>query len=153
MILPAAAARRHLITAATKHRTRPPGSQLTDDQLREAIQDAFAPGYAIPKAYVDQFRVINLQAFAATSQALTGYLTDRSLPDRLAPLGKPLSVLFGAEDQRWDPAAAADYGVVPGAKIEILPGIGHSPNLEDPELAANRLLAFAADVTRLTTQG
>lgn len=121
-------------------------SALGDDQIRDAIRDGFAPGFDIPKAYVDQFREIDLHAFAATSQAVIGYLTERSLPDRLAPLGKPLSVLFGADDQRWDPAAADDYRSVPGATVELLPRIGHSPNLEDPELAAQRLLAFADDL-------
>ncbi|WP_404962165.1 hypothetical protein [Streptomyces sp. 147326] len=31
---------------------------------------------------------------------------------------------------------------VPGAKVELLPGLGHSPQLEDPPRAATPLLAF-----------
>jgi len=125
-------------------------SELDDDEIREAIRDAFAPGFRIPKACVDQFRDVDLPALAATSRAIIGYLTERSLPERLAPLGKPLSVLFGAQDQRWDPRAAADYRSVPGANVELLPGIGHSPNLEDPSLAAARLLAFAAELAEVS---
>ncbi|MEV4896448.1 alpha/beta fold hydrolase, partial [Nonomuraea sp. NPDC055795] len=58
---------------------------------------------------------------------------------------KPLLVIFGEEDRRWRSASAADYRVVPGAKVEMLPGLGHSPILEDPERTATALLAFTAD--------
>lgn len=117
---------------------------LTDDQIREAISDGFHPGYDIPKAYVDQFREINLQAFGAISVAIRTFLDQRSLPDRLAPLGKPLLVIFGEEDQRWRPSSANDYRIIPGAMIEMMSGLGHSPNLEDPERTAGALLAFTA---------
>jgi pimeloyl-ACP methyl ester carboxylesterase len=84
--------------------------------------------------------------FAAMSQAIRAYLDERSLPNRLAPLGKPLLVLFGAQDRRWRPSSAADYHAVPGASVELLAGIGHSPNVEDPARTAARLLAFHAQL-------
>jgi pimeloyl-ACP methyl ester carboxylesterase len=117
-------------------------ADLTDDQIRQAMTDGFRPGFEIPQEFVDQFRDIDFQVFAATSQAIRAYLDERSLPERLAPLGKPLLVLFGEEDQRWRPSSAADYKAVPGATVTMLPGIGHSPNLEDPPRTAAPLLAF-----------
>lgn len=117
-------------------------SDLTDDQIREAIRDGFHPGYDIPKAYVDQFREIDFQAFGAISVAIRAYLDQRSLPDRLATLGKLMLVIFGEEDQRWRPSSANDYRIVPGAKIEMMSGLGHSPNLEDPQRTAGSLLSF-----------
>jgi pimeloyl-ACP methyl ester carboxylesterase len=120
--------------------------ELTDDEIREAIRDGFAPGYPIPLAYVEQFRQINPAAFAGTSRALPAYLDERTLPERLAGSGKPLLVLFGEADSRWDPGSAADYRAVPGALITMLPGIGHSPNLEDPRLTAAHLLSFTSRV-------
>lgn len=119
-------------------------SELTDDDIRTAMSDGFHPGFEIPQEYVDQFRDLDLALFGATSVAVRAYLGARSLPERLAPLGKPLLVLFGEQDQRWNPAAAADYRVVPGARVELLAGLGHSPNLEDPPRAAKELLAFTA---------
>jgi pimeloyl-ACP methyl ester carboxylesterase len=119
-------------------------ADLTDDQVRQAISDGFRAGYEIPQAFVDQFRDIDLPVFAATSQAVRAYLDERGLPERLAPLGKPLLVLFGEEDRRWRPSSAADYRAVPGATIEMLPGVGHSPNLEDPPRTAESLVAFTA---------
>jgi pimeloyl-ACP methyl ester carboxylesterase len=53
-------------------------------------------------------------------------------------------VIFGGEDRRWRSASAADYRAVPGAKIEMLHGVGHSPLIEDPPRTAELLLAFAA---------
>jgi pimeloyl-ACP methyl ester carboxylesterase len=119
-------------------------ADLTDDQIRQAMSDGFHPGYEIPQSFVDQFRDIDFDVFGATSQAIRAYLDERSLPDRLAPLGKPLLVLFGEQDRRWRPSSAADYHAVPGATVTMLPGLGHSPNLEDPPRTAALLLAFTA---------
>jgi pimeloyl-ACP methyl ester carboxylesterase len=117
-------------------------TDLTDDQIRLAMSDGFHEGFEIPQEYVDQFRDIDFHVFGATSQAIRAFLDERSLPARLAPLGKPLLVLFGEEDCRWRPASAADYRAVPGATVRMLPGIGHSPNLEDPPRTAVPLLVF-----------
>jgi len=119
-------------------------AELTDDQIRQAMSDGFRPGFEIPQSFVDQFRAIDFAAFAAISQANIAFLTERGLPERLALLGKPLLVLFGEEDRRWRPSSAADYRVVPDATVEMLPGAGHSPNLEDPRRTAALLLAFTA---------
>ncbi|MEV4313476.1 alpha/beta hydrolase [Actinocrispum sp. NPDC049592] len=115
---------------------------LTDDQLRQAVASGFAPGYQIPQPFLDQVREMDLHVFAATSQAVSAYLNERGLPQRLARLGKPLLVIFGEQDLRWRPESAAEYRAVPGATIEMLPGLGHSPNLEDPPRTAVPLLAF-----------
>lgn len=103
-----------------------------------------APGFEIPQEYVDQFRDVDLRVFGEVSQAIRTYVQQRSLPQRLAPLGKPLLVLFGEEDRRWRPSSAGDYRVVPGATVEMLAEVGHSPNIEDPPRTAASLLAFAA---------
>lgn len=130
-----------------------PWTELTDEQIRQAMSDGFHPGFAIPQSYVDQFRGIDFQAFGATSQAIRAYLDERSLPARLAGLDRPLLVLFGEQDRRWRPSAAADYRVVPGATVEMLSGLGHSPNLEDPSRTAAHLLAFTAQHAATGTAG
>jgi pimeloyl-ACP methyl ester carboxylesterase len=53
-------------------------------------------------------------------------------------------VVFGADDRRWRSSSAADYRTVAGATVEVLPGLGHSPMLEDPARTAELLLAFTA---------
>ena len=117
---------------------------LTDEQLRQIMSNAFSAGYQIPQTFVDEARGMNLRVYAATSQAVRAYLEEQALPQRLATLGKPLLVVFGEDDRRWRPSSAAEYRAVPGATIEMLPGLGHSPNLEDPPRTAAPLLTFTA---------
>jgi dienelactone hydrolase len=109
-----------------------PWPDLTDDQLRQLLSSAFSADYEIPQPFVDEARGIDFHVFAATSQAVRAYLEEQALPERLASLGKPLLVIFGEDDRRWRSSSAAEYRAVPGATVEMLPGVGHSPNLEDP---------------------
>lgn len=116
---------------------------LTDAQLRQAASHAFSrPGYQPPQELLDDMRSMTYHTFTATMQASGAYIQQQSLPDRLAPLGKPLLVIYGQDDRRWRPSSAADYHAVPGAHVEMLPGLGHTPILEDPPRTAASLLAF-----------
>ncbi|MDN5918802.1 MAG: alpha/beta hydrolase [Pseudonocardia sp.] len=117
---------------------------LSDEQLRQMLRSGFGATYEIPQVFVDQARTMDLHVYGATSQAVRAYLEERALPDRLAPLGKPLLVIFGEEDRRWRPSSAADYHAVDGATVQMLHGSGHTPIVEDPPGTAAPLLAFAA---------
>jgi pimeloyl-ACP methyl ester carboxylesterase len=118
---------------------------LTEDQLRQfASSWSSRPGYQIPLELLNEARAMTFHSLTTTTQASRDYLKEQALPDRLAPLGKPLLVIFGEEDRRWRSSSAADYRAIPGAKVEMLPGLGHMPILEDPVRTASRLLAFTA---------
>ncbi|MFI7275185.1 alpha/beta fold hydrolase [Streptomyces sp. NPDC049879] len=67
-----------------------------------------------------------------------------ALPERLTALGKPLPVNFGADGRGRRSSSAADHRAVPGAAVEPLPGLGHSPVPEDPPRTAVPLSAFTA---------
>ncbi|MFB6477380.1 alpha/beta fold hydrolase [Streptomyces virginiae] len=117
----------------------------TDAQLRAfASSGVSRAGYRIPDELLDDVRVMTPHTLTETMAATRAYLEQRPLPDRLAPLGKPLLVIFGEDDRRWRASSAADYLAVPGADVALLPGLGHSPLLEDPPKTAARLLAFTA---------
>ncbi|GAA5017004.1 alpha/beta hydrolase [Actinopolymorpha pittospori] len=116
----------------------------SDEQLRQFASTGFTADYQIPQELVDELRALDYHAFTAAMQGTSAYLAQRSLPDRLRGLGKPLLVIFGADDRRWRPSSAADYLAVPDARIEMLPGLGHTPILEDPPRTAAPLLAFTA---------
>jgi pimeloyl-ACP methyl ester carboxylesterase len=121
---------------------------VSDEQLRQFTSAAFSrPGYRIPAELLDEMRAMTFHSLTATTQASRDYVRERPLPDRLAPLGKPLLVIFGEEDRRWRSSSAADYRVVPGAIVEMLPGLGHTPIREDPARTASCLLAFTATST------
>ncbi|MFG6198123.1 alpha/beta fold hydrolase [Nonomuraea sp. JJY05] len=94
-------------------------------------------GYEVTQAVVDDARGMTYHALVATTQTGDDYVKQRALPDRLVPLGKPLLVIFGEEDRRRRFSSAADYRAVPGAKVELLPGVGHSPVMEDPPRTAS----------------
>ncbi|GII58299.1 alpha/beta hydrolase [Planotetraspora thailandica] len=117
----------------------------TDGVVRQGLGTGFSrPGYEIPQQLVDDVRGMTYHALTATDRAVDDYLKQRALPDRLAALGKPLLVIFGKDDRRWRSSSAAEYRAVPGAKVELLSGVGHSPMLEDPPRTAGLLLAFTA---------
>ncbi|WP_433561892.1 alpha/beta fold hydrolase [Nocardia sp. CA-151230] len=116
----------------------------TDDLLRQALTSAFATdAYPIPQQFVDDLRGMTYHALTATSAASTDYITQRTLPDRLATIGKPLLVIFGEQDRRWRTATSADeYRTVPGATVVTVPDVGHSPFVENPPRTAEILLPF-----------
>jgi pimeloyl-ACP methyl ester carboxylesterase len=115
----------------------------TEGLLRKALSTGFSrPGYEVPQGIVDDVRGMTVHGFTATTQGAEEYLGQRPMPARLTALGKPLLVLFGAEDRRWEPSSAADYKAVPGARVEMMPGLGHSPMLEDPARTAAALRPF-----------
>ncbi|MEU0081866.1 alpha/beta fold hydrolase [Micromonospora tulbaghiae] len=118
----------------------------TDGIIRRGLSTAFAPGFKAPQQLVADTRAMTYHALTATSRASDDYLAERPLPDRLTPLGKPLLVIFGEEDQRWRSSSAASYRAVAGARVELIPGVGHSPMLEDPPRTAALLLTFTASV-------
>jgi pimeloyl-ACP methyl ester carboxylesterase len=120
----------------------------TDGIIRKGLSTAFAPGFAIPQQLVDDTRAMTYHGLTATSRGSDDYLNQRPVPDRLKDLGKPLLVIFGAQDQRWRSSSAVLYRAVAGAHVEVLAGVGHSPMIEDPQRTAALLLSFASTVLR-----
>jgi pimeloyl-ACP methyl ester carboxylesterase len=125
--------------------------QITPKSLvRKQYDDAFAPGYRIPSGFanpdqpVDDLRAMTYSAYKDTSDEEKDFVDEAPLDQRLAGTHLPLMVIFGAEDQIYDaPAAIARYRQVPGSQTHLIPGAGHSPNVEKPNDVASLILAFA----------
>ena len=118
--------------------------------IRDEYDQAFAPGYNIASGFdnpdqpVDDLRAMTYTALKDTIDAEQDFVDESPLDERLAALHVPLLVIFGAEDQIYDAQAAiARYRQVPGAQTHLIPGAGHSPNVEKPDLVAPLILAFA----------
>lgn len=118
--------------------------------IRNQYDQAFAPGFNIASGFdnpdqpVDDLRAMTYTALKDTVDAEKDFVDDQPLDQRLAAAHVPLLVIFGAEDQIYDPQAAiARYRQVPGAQTHLIPGAGHSPNVEKPEAVAPLILAFA----------
>jgi pimeloyl-ACP methyl ester carboxylesterase len=112
--------------------------------IRKGARSGFTRPVDIPDAFVEHMREITHRDFVGAMQAPLDYLEQRSLPSRLPPLGLPVLVIFGTDDQRWRSSSAVAYRAVPGARVELLPGVGHTPMMEDPQATGRLLLDFAA---------
>jgi pimeloyl-ACP methyl ester carboxylesterase len=115
----------------------------TEATIRKGARAGFTRPVDIPDAFIEHMLEITHRDFVGAMRAPLNYLGQRSLPDRLTPLGLPVLVIFGVDDQRWRSSSAAAYRVVPGARVELLPGVGHTPMMEDPQATGKLLLEFA----------
>ena len=118
--------------------------------VRSQYEQAFAPdfniasGFEDPDQVVEDLREMTYTAFTDTVDAEGDYSDDRPLHERLGSAEVPLLVVFGEEDQIYDAEdAIAPYADIAGASTELLPDIGHSPNVEAPETIAPMILSFA----------
>jgi pimeloyl-ACP methyl ester carboxylesterase len=119
-------------------------SRRWDAMIRRAISATCARTVDVPDHLIAELRGTRYRAFRAVLRRNAAYVTERGVPDRLAVLDVPVLVLFGAADPRWNPSSAHWYEAVPGARVEMLPGVGHIPMLEDPETTSKLLLGFTA---------
>jgi len=117
----------------------------TEATIRNAARTAFTRPVDVPDAFIAHMQGMTYRSFTATMRGYWDYLSQRSIPDRVAALGLPVLVIFGGDDRRWRSSSAADYRAVPGARVELLPGVGHTPMVEDPQTTAKLLLDFAGE--------
>ncbi|NKX86949.1 alpha/beta fold hydrolase [Nocardia coubleae] len=128
--------------------TSPPFGPLvwalrTDSMIRRGLAATAATTITVPDGAVADLRAMSYRTFRAIIAANIDYLAARTVPQRLIDAGKPLLVIFGDSDPRWDPASAHHYEAVPGAQLEYLRGVGHLAMLEDPDALARSILASA----------
>jgi pimeloyl-ACP methyl ester carboxylesterase len=136
-----------------------PGSALTDAQIVQRLASLFMAGrvgeamkegftynvstaYAADPANLETFKRIaselpaSLEVLFAQFQAVQGHDTSA----RLSEIGAPTLVLHGSDDQILPVANAhAIASAIPGARLEILDGVGHLFWWERPERAAELL--------------
>ena len=116
----------------------------SDAWIRKGVSATAARPVDIPDDLVAAVRGITYRTMRTVLRRNTAYLTERSVPERLAALAVPVLVICGDADRRWDPASARQYDAVRNARVEMLPGVGHVPILEAPEATSKLLLDFAA---------
>jgi len=116
-----------------------------DAVVRDGLHVVFAPGFDIPDEFVTDVERLTYTAYDETPSGIDDFLAE-PLDQRMRAIGKPLMVLMGSEEQIVnDPRRAlAQYAAtVPGAETHLVPGAGHSPNVERPALTARLVLEFA----------
>jgi pimeloyl-ACP methyl ester carboxylesterase len=115
----------------------------TDGLVKDGLEDAFAPGFDVPDQFVDDVNRMTYSAYDDSHEAADDFGDERPLDARLADVGKPLLVIFGARDQIVDPDTAAGYKRVKGARVTLIPNAGHSPNVETPARTGELINRFA----------
>ena len=115
---------------------------VPDAMIRAGLESAFADGFDVPDRFVDDFRDMTYTSYDDSRAASEDYREEQGLAERLADERVPLLVIFGAEDDIADPKSADDYRVVPGARIVLLDGAGHSPHVEKPAATARLIRNF-----------
>jgi pimeloyl-ACP methyl ester carboxylesterase len=120
-----------------------------DFAIEEGYESVFAPGYDLgdfSDQIVDDFRAMTYTSYDRSAAESDDYGNELPLDQRVRNAAVPLLVIFGEHDQLYDDpdGAAQAYDDVPGARIAIIPGAGHSPNVEKPVQTSRLVLRFAA---------
>jgi pimeloyl-ACP methyl ester carboxylesterase len=99
---------------------------------------------SVPPAIIDFLRTRLLSSSPTGLRAMAETLL--TCPDRtpaLARLGSvPVMVLYGENDDAWDPAAQEDMAARLRAQRVCIPAAAHSPAVEAPETTASTLTSF-----------
>jgi pimeloyl-ACP methyl ester carboxylesterase len=117
-----------------------------DFSVRDGLEVAFAPGFDIPDAFVEDVKRLTYTAYDESPTGTEDFIGDISLDQRMRATGKPLLAIMGAEEQIVaDPQRALNQYADgdPGAETRLIAGAGHSPNVEKPAETARLILEFA----------
>lgn len=114
-----------------------------DALIRNGLGQGFAPGFPVPDFVVEDLRRMTYTAYHDWPPANESFTAEKPLDQRVKETFIPLLVVFGAEDQIFDARKSlSTYANVPGARTELMDGVGHSPMLEAPEELARILEEF-----------
>jgi pimeloyl-ACP methyl ester carboxylesterase len=115
---------------------------VPDGMVRDGLESAFADGFDVPDRFVEDFRDMTYTSYDDSHRGADDYSEESGLAERLADESVPLLVLFGSEDALVDPKSAQGYRTVPGARVVVLDGVGHSPHVERPAPTARLIADF-----------
>jgi pimeloyl-ACP methyl ester carboxylesterase len=118
---------------------------LTDPQLNELA-------YFDPKIAARDYKTMPVAAVTAVARNREAlgrygwqpYMHDPKLKGRLHRIRVPTLFLWGTHDRILTEAYGRAYcAAIPGARFELIDKAGHFPHLEQPQVFADRVLAFA----------
>jgi len=122
----------------------------TDGVLRQGLAQGFAPGFKVPEKFVADLWQLTYSAFHQAHDGSVAYVAAEDAPARLARLdpSPKLLVIFGAQDALIPTASAKQFDTVPGARLVMIDGAGHSPMVEKPDETLQAMRRFFAENTR-----
>jgi pimeloyl-ACP methyl ester carboxylesterase len=117
---------------------------MTDKAIRRGLAQGFAPGFPVPERFVADMRQLTYTAFRSAHDNSVAYQAAKPAYQRLANLNPPppLLVIFGAEDRLVRVETAKLFEKVPGARVVLIEGAGHSPMVEQPAKTLDLIKSF-----------
>ena len=128
----------------------PLGELLSHFQSDKAIRRGLAQGFAslrfpVPQSFVaDMRQAYPTPAFRHAHEESIAYRSAKPPYERIAALQPlpPLLVIFGTRDAIVPPDEAKFFQRVPGAKVTMIAGAGHSPMVESPGKVLDLIQSF-----------
>jgi pimeloyl-ACP methyl ester carboxylesterase len=120
----------------------------SDEAIRRGLAQGFAPGFPVPEKFVADLKQLTYTAFRSAHEDSIAYRTAKPTNERLAALTPvpPLLALTGTEDAIVPPEHEKYFAQVPGAKIVMIEGSGHSPMVEKPARTLELIRDFLRQV-------
>ncbi len=119
-------------------------SRLAPERMVHAeVESTFIPEFDPPTELLDDVERTTWSSFSGSGEEGADYRDARPLDRRLAGERIPVTAVFGRRDSVVDPASSRRYATIPGARIVLLGGLGHSPQVESPRRTAGVILSFA----------
>ncbi|MFC9473043.1 alpha/beta fold hydrolase [Nocardia sp. NPDC056952] len=118
-------------------------AMASGDRQRAAQQSAFAPHVTVPEQFVADARGRGRRNFVRSSRAIDTYLESRDLAARLRNLSVPIELVFGELDARVA-RPTQQFSGLRRAQVTELPGVGHTPPWEDPDVVADLIMRTVA---------
>jgi pimeloyl-ACP methyl ester carboxylesterase len=116
----------------------------SDETLRRGLAQGFAPNFDIPERFVADLKQLTYTAFRTAHNESVAFRTTQPTYERLAKLKPvpPLLVLFGSLDAILPAEHAKFFERVPGARVTVIDGVGHSPMVEAPARTLQMIESF-----------
>ena len=116
--------------------------------IADAVMDRwFSPGFQQQRpAELAGWRTLFLRSDATGYVATCATLRDTDLRDDISAIAVPTLVVAGEQDLSTPVALVRDVAAkIAGARFEILPGVGHIPSIEQPEVLAALIEQFLGE--------
>ena len=114
--------------------------------IKSSLEQSVSNRAIVTDAAVDRYW--ELLRFPGNRQATALRATvphDPRMAERAREITAPTLVLFGAEDRIINPSAATSFVErIKGARLVLLPGVGHLPMEEAPDATASAIRDFLA---------
>ncbi|MFO0774534.1 MAG: alpha/beta fold hydrolase [Nitrospiraceae bacterium] len=129
-------------------------AQAAHTQGPSAVADTMLPKLLAPATLTDRPQLVQQVRAMIERMAVSGIAGDlMAMADRsdstsvLATIVCPTLIVVGEQDQATPPADARYMAErIPHARLTIVPGAGHLPNLESPQIVNETVITFLASL-------